>query len=176
MVPFILLVVVVVNQIYAPFSRMPLVLEPDVALIVAVFGGFMYPPVAAVALGFGAGLLQDTLSGGLIGVGALSKGLTGLLWARLWRQVIGDGPLLQLPLLAGLTLVDGAAFFCTAVLFSAHAASWEVFLPLLGRQLLSNLLLGPLLLMLCAALSRKLRRTKRSGWRRHEPATTFQPK
>ena len=176
MVPFILLVVVVVNQIYAPFSRMHLGLEPDVALIVAVFGGFMYPPVAAVALGFGAGLLQDTLSGGLIGVGALSKGLTGLLWARLWRQVIGDGPLLQLPLLAGLTLVDGAAFFCTAVLFSAHAASWEVFLPLLGRQLLSNLLLGPLLLMLCAALSRKLRRTKRSGWRRHEPATTFQPK
>jgi rod shape-determining protein MreD len=173
MVPLILLLTTVVNQIYAPFSRLPLGLEPDMALIVAVFGGFMYPPLAAAALGFGVGLLQDTLSGGLLGVGALSKGLTGLLWARLWRQVIGDGPLLQLPLLAGLTLVDGAAFFCTAVLFSAHLSAWEVFPSLLGRQLVSNLLLGPLLLILCTALSRKLGRTKRSGWRRHEPATTY---
>ena len=173
MVPLILLLAVVVNQIYAPWHSLPLELEPDLALIVAVFSGFMYPPVAAAALGFGAGLLQDTLSGGLIGVGALSKGLTGLLWARLWRQVIGDGPLLQLPLLAGLTVVDGAAFFCTAALFSVHLSSWQVFLPLLGRQLVSNLLLGPLLLMLCTVLSRKLRRTKRSGWRRHEPAATY---
>jgi rod shape-determining protein MreD len=173
MVPLILLVVVVVNQIYAPFRRMPLGLEPDLALIVAVFSGFMYPPAAAAALGFGAGLLQDILSGGLIGVGALSKGLTGLLWARMWRQVIGDGPLLQLPLLAGLTLVDGAAFFCTSALFSTHVTSWQVLPPLLGQQLLANLLLGPLLLMLCTALSRKLGRAKRPGWRRHEPATTY---
>jgi rod shape-determining protein MreD len=176
MVPFILLLTVVINQIYAPFSGMPLGLEPDIALIVAVFSGFVYPPVAAAALGFGAGILQDTLSGGLIGVGAFSKGLTGLLWARLWRQVFGDGPLLQLPLLAGLTLVDGVAFFSAAALFSTHVSSWEVLLPLLGRQLLSNLLLGPLLSMLFAALYRKLGRTKRSGWSRHAPATTYQPK
>jgi rod shape-determining protein MreD len=145
-----------------------------VALLVAVFGGLVYTPAGAAVLGFTAGLLQETLAGGLLGVGALSKGLTGLVWTRLWRQAIGDAPLLQLPLLAGLTVLDGAAFFCAAMLFSKPTASWDTFLPMLWRQLLSNILLGPFLLMLFAAIHRRLKRPKRSSRRRYDPAITFQ--
>jgi rod shape-determining protein MreD len=174
MFPAILLFVVVLNQIYAPLSQLPWGLEPDVALLVAVFGGLMYTPAGAAVLGFTAGLLQETLAGGLLGVGALSKGLTGLVWTRLWRQAIGDAPLLQLPLLAGLTVLDGAAFFCAAMLFSKPTASWDTFLPMLWRQLLSNILLGPFLLMLFAAIHRRLKRPKRSSRRRYDPAITFQ--
>src|SRR5918996_4925372 len=118
MFPAILLCAVILNQIYAPFSRLPGALAPDLALLVAVYGGLTYTPVAAAILGFTAGLLQETLAGGLLGVGALSKALTGLVWTRLWHQAVSDAPVLQLPLLAGLTVFDGAVFFCTSVLFS----------------------------------------------------------
>lgn len=175
MLPAILLFLVMLNQIYAPFSRLPGGFEPDIALLVALYGGSTYSPAAATALGFGAGLLQETLAGGMLGVGALSKGLTGLVWARLWRQVIGDSPVFQLPLLTGLTVFDGALFFCTSMLFSAHASSWDAFFPLLWWQLLSNLLLGPFMLILFASVHRRLGRLKRLGRRRHEPTVAFQP-
>jgi rod shape-determining protein MreD len=174
MFPAILLFVVMLNQIYAPLSQLPGGLEPDVALLVAVFGGLVYTPAGAAVLGFSAGLVQETLTGGLLGVGALSKGLTGLVWTRLWRQAIGDAPVLQLPLLAGLTVLDGALFFCAAMLFSKPTASWDTFFPMFWRQLLSNLLLGPFLLMLLVAIYRRLKRPKRSSRRHYEPTITFQ--
>src|SRR5919108_6420930 len=120
MCPAILLSIVLLNQIYTPFSLLPGGLEPDMALFIAISGGLIYTPWRAAALGFTAGLLQETLTGGLLGVGALSKGLTGLVWTRLWHYAVSDAPLLQLPLLAGLTVFDGAIFFCfcTSVLFS----------------------------------------------------------
>jgi rod shape-determining protein MreD len=175
MFPAILLFVVMLNQVYAPFSRLPGGLEPDMALLAAISGGLVFLPGAAAVLGFTAGLLQETLAGGLLGVGALSKGLTGLVWTRLWRQTVGDAPLLQLPLLAGLTIFDGAIFFCTSMLFSPLASSWDAFFPMLWRQLLSNILLGPFLLMLFASIHRRLKRPKRSSRRRHETAIIFQP-
>ena len=176
MFPALLLVCVIVNQMNAPFSRLPGGLEPDLALIVAVYGGFTYTRGAAAALGFGAGLLQETLAGGLIGMDALSKGLTGLLWARLWHQVMGEGTLVQVPLLAGLTVLDGVASFATSKLFSAPSASWGMFLPLIGWQLLSNLILGPLMLGGFAAVHRKLSRASRARWGGHAPTVTLQPK
>src|SRR5919109_616548 len=142
MFPAILLFIVLLNQVYAPLSLLPGGFEPDIALLVAVTGGLVYAPWGAAALGFAAGLLQETLTGGLLGVEALSKGLTGLVWTRWWHHAVSDAPLLQLPLLAGLTVVDGALFFCfcTSVLFSAPPSSWDAFFPLLWRQLLANIL------------------------------------
>jgi rod shape-determining protein MreD len=171
----VLLFVVLVNQVYAPFGQLPGRLEPDMALLVAVSAGLVFMPGGATVLGFSAGLLQETLAGGLLGVGALSKGLTALVWTRLWRQAVGDAPVLQLPLLAGLTVFDGALFFCTSMLFSGPASSWDAFFPLLWRQLLSNVLLGPFLLMLFTSIHRKLKRPKRSSRRRHETAISFHP-
>jgi hypothetical protein len=83
---------------------------------------------------------------------------------------------LQLPLLAMLTVLDGATFFGTSLLFASHLPSWDAFLPLLGWQLFANLLIGPVVLLMFAALDHKLKRPKRFGWRRHESAITFQPK
>jgi rod shape-determining protein MreD len=173
MFPVALLFFVVLNQIYAPFNLLPGGLEPDIALLTAMYAGSIYAPGGAAALGFAAGLLQETLAGGMLGVEALSKGLTGLIWTRLWQQVIGESPWCQVPLLAALTVFDGAIFYGTSTLFTTHAASWDAFLYMLWRQLLSNLLLGPFLLILFAAIHRRLKRTKRSSRRRHEPAVTF---
>jgi rod shape-determining protein MreD len=175
MFPAILLLSVLLNQIYAPLSQLPGGLEPDMALLVAVSGGVVYAPWGAAILGFTAGLLQETLAGGFLGIGALSKGLTGLMWTRLWQQAVSEVSVLQLPLLAGLTVFDGAIFFCTAMLFSTPTSSWDAFFPLLWRQLLANVLLGPFLLMLFAAIHRRLKRSKRASRRRYAAAITFQP-
>jgi rod shape-determining protein MreD len=174
MFPVILLLIVLLNQIYTPFSLLPWGLEPDMALLVAVAGGLVYTPWGAAGLGFAAGLLQETLTGGLLGVGALSKGLTGLVWTRLWHHAVSDAPLLQLPLLAGLTVFDGAIFFCTSMLFSTPTSSWDAFFPLLWRQLLSNILFGPFLLILFTTIHHRLKRPKRLSRRRHASAITFQ--
>jgi rod shape-determining protein MreD len=174
MFPAMLLFVVLLNQIYAPLSLLPGGLEPDVALLAAVAAGRVYTPWGAAALGFAAGLLQETLTGGLLGVGALSKGLTGLIWTRFWNPAVSHAPLLQLPLLAGLTVFDGAIFFGCSLLFSTPTSSWDAFFPILWRQLLSNMLFGPFLLMLFAALHRRLKRPRRLSRRRHASEITFQ--
>lgn len=176
MFPALLLALVMVNQMNAPLSLLPGGLEPDLALMVAIHVAYVYPRSGAAALGFGAGLLQETLAGELVGVGALSKGLTGLLWAHLWRQVIGEATLAQLPLLAVLTVVDGVAFFAASKVFFTPGAEWDVLVPLLGRQLLSNLLVGPLLLKGFAAIHRKLAGETPARWRTHEPTVTPQPR
>jgi rod shape-determining protein MreD len=174
MFPTILLSMVVLNQIYAPFGLLPGGLEPDMALLAAMVGGRVYTPWGAAALGFAAGMLQETLTAGLLGVGALSKGLTGLAWTRWWNHAVSDAPVMQLPLLAGLTVLDGAIFFGCSLLFSTLTPSWEAFFPLLWRQLLSNILYGPLLLGLFTAIHRRLKRPRRLSRRRHASTLTFQ--
>ena len=174
MFPAILLSIVVLNQIYTPFNLLPGGLEPDMALLAAVAGGLAYTPWRAAAFGFAAGLLQETLTGGFLGVGALSKGLTGLAWTRVWYDTVSNSPLLQLPLLVGLTVFDGVIFFCTSMLFSRPTSSWDAFFPLLWRQLLANILLGPFLLLLFAAIHHRLKRSKRLSRRHHASTITFQ--
>jgi rod shape-determining protein MreD len=143
------------------------------ALLVAMVAGRLYAPWGAATLGFAAGLLQDILTGGLLGVGALSKGLTGLLWTRLWNHAVSDSLVLQLPLLAGLTILDGVLFFGCSMLFSTAAISGEAFFPLLWRQLLSNLLFGPFVLMLFDRIHHRLMRPRRFSRRRHASAITL---
>ena len=96
------------------------------ALLVAVAGGLVYTPWGAAGLGFAAGLLQGDPNRRAWRWSPL-KGLTGLVWTRLWHHAVSDAPLLQLPLLAGLTVFDGVIFFCTSMLFSTPTSSWDAF-------------------------------------------------
>lgn len=51
--------------------------KPDVMLLATVFLGLRRDRVAGLVGGFALGLVQDTLSGGLLGLNALLKGLIG---------------------------------------------------------------------------------------------------
>ena len=51
----------------------------DLVLVVVVFTGLSRGPVAGLWTGTAAGLLQDVLSGGIVGVSGLAKCLTGVL-------------------------------------------------------------------------------------------------
>lgn len=61
---------------------------PDVILVLAVLAAFRYPLVSASILAFCLGLMQDVMSGGILGLNALSKttvcALTATLAARFY--------------------------------------------------------------------------------------------
>jgi len=134
------------------FEVLPLgAVRPDLVLLAVVYIGLWYERRAVMMLSWLAGLLQDVMSFGLLGVGAFTKMLAGLVSHRLGRSVVVDNPLSHflVAFLAG--VVDGGLYFLglqlgdfglkldyalpgvllPQVLYSAFAA--VVVFPLLGR-------------------------------------------
>ena len=56
---------------------------PDLALVWVVYCGVRYSRTVGVGAGVFIGLVQDSLSGGLLGVNTLSKGLIGYFFSTL---------------------------------------------------------------------------------------------
>ncbi len=65
--------------------------QPDLVLIFAMYAGIRFPGNAGVGMGFISGLAQDGLSGGLLGVNSLSKGLVALYFSALRNQIMVEG-------------------------------------------------------------------------------------
>ena len=65
----------------------------DLVLIVVVYLGLVSGPVAGSLLGTAAGLVQDALSSGIIGVGGLAKAVVGFVAGVLGTQFIVTAPL-----------------------------------------------------------------------------------
>ncbi len=61
--------------------------RPDVMLLVTLYIGVQRGTESGLATGFFLGLLQDILSGGLLGANALTKGLLGHLTGGLVRSI-----------------------------------------------------------------------------------------
>ena len=65
----------------------------DLVLIVVVYLALISGPVAGLLLGSAAGLVQDSLSSGIIGIGGLSKTVVGFVAGFLGTQFIVTAPL-----------------------------------------------------------------------------------
>jgi rod shape-determining protein MreD len=65
----------------------------DLVLIVVVYLALITGPVAGLLLGSAAGLVQDSLSSGIIGIGGLSKTVVGFVAGFLGTQFIVTAPL-----------------------------------------------------------------------------------
>ena len=65
----------------------------DLVLIVVVYLGLVSGPVTGLLLGTTAGLIQDALSSGIIGVGGLAKTVVGFVAGLLGTQFIVTAPL-----------------------------------------------------------------------------------
>ena len=65
----------------------------DLVLIVVVYLALISGPVAGLLLGSAAGLIQDSLSSGIIGIGGLSKTVVGFVAGFLGTQFIVTAPL-----------------------------------------------------------------------------------
>ena len=84
---------------------------PDLALIFVVYCGVHFQRNGGIGAGVIIGFVQDCLSGGLLGINTLSKGLAGLFFSVLKDKIVVEGfiPISFFIFIA--SLLDGMAHF-----------------------------------------------------------------
>jgi rod shape-determining protein MreD len=112
----------------------------DLVLVLVVFVALRHGAVAGLLFGSLAGLCQDALSGGIVGVGGLAKSLVGVGVGTLASQFIITNPVPRFVIFLGGTLVHAACFLGIYALIEAAplSRSWPVILP----QALLNAVIG----------------------------------
>ncbi|MBI4637363.1 MAG: rod shape-determining protein MreD [Candidatus Rokubacteria bacterium] len=123
---------------------------PDIPLIVVVLLALRRGGEVGCVAGFVAGLIQDAAGGGLIGVQALTKALIGFGIGLLGRQLRGTQPLVQVPGLVLLTVVEGLARFALLQMFHFPAPFGELMAYVVLPQALYNGFLGAALVLALA--------------------------
>lgn len=123
---------------------------PDIPLLVVLLLALRRGPEFGGVAGFAAGLLQDAASGGLIGVQALTKGLVGFAIGTLGSRFSVTQPLVQVPGLVLLSVVEALGRFAILKLFHYPAAFGEVMTYVVLPQALYNGFLGAALVFALA--------------------------
>jgi rod shape-determining protein MreD len=88
----------------------------DLVLIVVIYLGLVSGPVTGLLLGMTAGIIQDALSSGLIGVGGLAKTVVGFVAGLLGTQFIVTAPLSRFLVFVLGTAIHAAIFMGLYVL------------------------------------------------------------
>lgn len=86
-------------------------ITPDLILIVVVYCGIHLKKNGGIWSAVLAGFFQDSLSGGLLGVNTLSKGLAGLFFSTLKEKIIVEGIVPVSFFIFATSLVDGMIYF-----------------------------------------------------------------
>jgi rod shape-determining protein MreD len=82
----------------------------DLVLIVVVYVALITGPVTGLLLGTAAGLVQDSLSSGIIGIGGLAKTVVGFVAGVLGTQFIVTAPLSRFLVFVLSTVLNAAIF------------------------------------------------------------------
>ena len=110
----------------------------DLALIVVVYTALARGPVAAIWTGSVAGLLQDVLSGGIIGPSGLAKCLVGALVAQGSTRLVVAALWSRFIVYVAASLLHAGCFFGVYMLIDTGAPGASV----LARQTASSLSLS----------------------------------
>jgi rod shape-determining protein MreD len=88
----------------------------DLVLVVVVYVALTSGPVTGLLTGAFAGLMQDALSSGVVGIGGLAKTLIGFLAGIIGTQFIVSQPLPRFVVFFGATLLHAVVFIGLYVL------------------------------------------------------------
>jgi rod shape-determining protein MreD len=77
----------------------------NLVLVAVVFVALAYGAVTGLMAGVAGGLVQDALAGGIVGIGSLSKSVTGFAVGVLGAQFIVSQPLPRFVMFVGATVV-----------------------------------------------------------------------
>jgi rod shape-determining protein MreD len=88
----------------------------DLVLVVVVYVALTSGPVTGLLTGTFAGLMQDALSSGVVGIGGLAKTLVGFLAGIIGTQFIVSQPLPRFVVFFGATLLHAVVFIGLYVL------------------------------------------------------------
>ncbi|MBI4590508.1 MAG: rod shape-determining protein MreD [Candidatus Rokubacteria bacterium] len=115
---------------------------PDIPLLLTVLLGLRRGPEVGCLFGFAAGLIQDAAGGGVVGAQALTKGLVGFAAGLMGERLWVSNPLVQVPGLVLLTLVEGVLRYGLLRLFHFPAPFGDLMLYVVLPQALYNGFLG----------------------------------
>jgi len=82
-------------------------IKPDLVLIIVVYFALFFGAMPAILVGVAAGLCQDILSGGILGLNMLTKTLVGYFCAYLGRQLVVTNPFNQMFMVCLGSLLEG---------------------------------------------------------------------
>lgn len=111
----------------------------NLVLVTVVYVALAFGPAMGLVTGAVGGLVQDALSGGIIGIGGFSKTLIGFLVGVLGAQFIVSQPLPRLIMFVGATIVHDLCFQVLAALAESHSMRVQV-TPLLAQAALNGLI------------------------------------
>lgn len=112
----------------------------DLVLVVVVYVALTTGPVSGLLAGTAAGLVQDTLSSGVLGVGGLAKSTVGFLAGVVGQQFIVTAPLPRLLMFIAATVLHAAVFMGMYQVLGLRTFSspWAA----VGSQALGNAIVG----------------------------------
>jgi rod shape-determining protein MreD len=112
----------------------------DLVLVAVVYVGLTTGPVTGMLSGSVAGLIQDALSSGVIGIGGLAKAIVGFLVGVIGQQFIMTATLPRLAVFIIATFVHAAVFMglYAALGLRMYPAAWQAVVG----QALGNALVG----------------------------------
>jgi rod shape-determining protein MreD len=114
--------------------------EVDLVLVAVVYVALTNGPVGGMFAGSAAGLIQDSLTTGLLGVGGLAKSIVGFFAGAFAQQFIVTAALPRLVIFLGATVVHSAVFMTLYSVLEQRPFSspWKS----IATQALANALVG----------------------------------
>lgn len=132
----------------------------DLVLVAVVYVALTTGPVSGMLSGSVAGLIQDALSTGVIGIGGLAKSLVGFLVGAIGQQFIVTAALPRLVIFLAATALHAAVFMglYVALGLRVFTSPWKA----IASQGLGNALVGMIAFAIIEALPGAIER-RRSG-------------
>jgi len=112
----------------------------DLGLVVVVYVALISGPVAGLFAGAAAGLAQDALSSGIIGIGGLAKTIVGFLAGIIGTQFIVARPFPRFVVFMGATLLHALVFMGLYVLLDLR--QFPAPYAAVGSQAVGNAVVG----------------------------------
>ena len=100
----------------------PLGIRLNLTFLPVYYAGLRYGPSRGLLIGAAVGMASDSLSGGILGPGMLSKGMVGYLASLMTGGLFRWTPVLGLLGVAVLTAADGAVSYASLAIFSQAPA------------------------------------------------------
>lgn len=135
----------------------------DLVLIVVIYAALSFGPVTGLFSGTVAGLAQDAMSTGIIGVGGLAKTVIGFLAGIIGTQFIVVHPLPRFVVFFAGSLVHAAIFIGVYALLGAR--EFEYVYGRLAVQALGNAMIGLLVFKVIDSLPGADERRRQAGSR-----------
>lgn len=112
----------------------------DLVLVVVVFAALAFGPVTGLLTGTVAGLVQDAMATGIIGVGGLAKTVVGFVAGAIGTQFIVAHPLPRFVVFFGASVTHTALFIGIYVLLGVRdfGTSWQR----IALQAVGNAIIG----------------------------------